>query len=64
MKLISRFASAVVCGTYSTYAMADILVCTPVGSSNCVLVVPEPSSLWLVGVGLAGAVLVARFFKK
>ena len=64
MKLISKFVGAMIGVTYSTYAMADILVCDPPGSANCVLVVPEPSSLWLVGLGLAGAVLVARFFKK
>ena len=61
MKLINKFASAVVCGAYSTFAMADIS-CDLAGL-NCVEI-PEPGSLWLVGIGLAGAVLVARFFKK
>jgi len=65
MKLISTLISTAICGFFSTYALAVDSPClTDPNSQECLNFVPEPGSLWLVGIGLAGAVLVARFFKK
>lgn len=62
MKSTLKFVSQAVAGTLVTSGMAFASACGVPGTPACA--VPEPGSLSLVVLGVAGAVVVSRFFKK
>lgn len=61
MKSILSFAGAV--AALSVAAMQTAQACIIGVDPNC-SAVPEPSSWGLVAIGLVGAVVASRFFKK
>lgn len=62
MKSISKFIGAVAAGFFALCGTAMADPCGGAGLPACV--VPEPGSLPLVLLAVAGAVVVARIFRK
>ena len=61
MKSILSFAGAVAA---MSFALAQSAQACVVGLDPNCLAVPEPGSWGLVAIGLVGAVVASRFFKK
>ncbi len=62
MKKIGKFIGAIVTGFFT---MAGTVMAAPCGGPNLPpCQVPEPGSLYLVALGVVGAVAVARYLKK
>lgn len=62
MKKISKFIGAIVTGFFTMAGTAMAAPCGAPGLPDCQ--VPEPGSLYLMALGVVGAVVVARYFKK
>lgn len=62
MKLLVNYLGAVAAGIFGFVGFALADPCGGVGLPACT--VPEPSSLPLVTLAIAGAAVVAKYFKK